>query len=167
MPLHMQALVDENPRKWRARDASVLMSDPDTGVRTAWRKTTSPFRLSNKGHGLNEDSWEPLRYARRLFFVCGKNGCSALVQALHAYKAAKAKRRSKLKPGDGCSSRCCVRGRQRNPSRFKEYQRASAASIANGTYFLIRRPRVIRPKKVMLAKSADAVAAANTVLALS
>ena len=151
----MQMLVDQElARVRRAGDLRVLMAAPDAAARTAYRKSHYPFRLSSEGHGLNPDSWKPFAFARRLFFVCGKRDCTALVQANNAYKAARAKGRTKLRPGDGCAC-CCARGRQRNPGRFAKYQRAFAAAIAVGDYFLIRRPKKVRPKSVILVNSAD------------
>ena len=163
----LQQLVDQPDvaGEWRIRDRRVLTAAPDAAERTARRKSTYPFRLSNQPHGHNPDSWKPFDCARRLFFVCGKHGrCGALVQAIKAYKAARAKGRAKLQPGDGCAAPCCVRGRHRNPSRFTTYQRATATSIVDGSYLLIRRPRVVRPKSVTLVKSEDVLKATRAVL---
>lgn len=161
--LHLQMLVDDKrlALEWRVRDARVLVAAPDAAERTLMRKTTYPFRLSDQAHGHNPDSWKPLDGARRLFFVCGAccgahgGSCASLVQAINAYKAARAKGRKKLQPGDGCASRSCAHRRYRNPSRFAACQRATAAAIVDGKYFLIRRPCLRAPKTVTLVKSAD------------
>ena len=163
--LHLQMLVDDKDiaLKWCSTDRRVLVAAPDAGERTARRKRVYPFRLSDQPHGRNPDSWKPFDGARRLFFVCGArvgdgaDTCASLVHVLNAYKAAHAEGRKKLLPGDGCASRCCARSRHRNPSRFISYQRATAASIINGDYFLIRRPPFRAPKTVTLVKSADKV----------
>ena len=87
--LHLQLLIDrpEILREWRPTDRRVLLAAPDAHARQCNRKSTYPFRFSDKTTGKNDDSWKPLENSRRLYFACGKNGCKHLVQANKAFEA--------------------------------------------------------------------------------
>ena len=155
--LHVQQLIDDPAllHEWRHTDKHVLVAAPDAQARETYRRTTFPFRWSNEKAGMNPDSWKALEHQRRLFFVCGKNGCKHVVCAARAYKDARKDSRKKLKAGDGCPNGKCHNRKTWNRNRLAAYQRATIAKIDAGSYILIRQPVSIGQKRITLVKTAD------------
>ena len=155
--LHVQQLIDDPAllHEWRHTDKHVLVAAPDAQARETYRRTTFPFRWSNEKVGMNPDSWKALEHQRRLFFMCGKNGCKHVVCAARAYKDARKDSRKKLKAGDGCPNGKCHNRKTWNRNRLAAYQRATIAKIDAGSYILIRQPVSIGQKRITLVKTAD------------
>ena len=89
------------------------------------------------GTGFREGSAEALRRAKLPLVLCGREGCTALVQLLAVRRAARAACRDYM-DSDGCGSRSCAR--RHRPERFASTQRRWAAQLLAGSRPLVARP---------------------------
>ena len=84
------------------------------------------------GKGSTLASKEALEWSRHALKRCRSLGCSALVRVQDATRAAKRAKRVE-RPGDGCSSACCCKGRF-NWGRFERQQSVYREGLLSGAW---------------------------------
>ena len=85
-----------------------------------------------QGKGSTKASKEALDWSRHALKRCRSVGCSALVRVQDATRAARKAKRAE-RPGDGCRSASCCKGRF-EWRRFEQQQRVYRVGLADGSW---------------------------------
>lgn len=140
----------------------VRLCDPEAPARWMADRASGQWS-SNAKPGTSDAARAARTVARGLTFTCTATGCSALVDLQSARRQAGAAGRTRLLPGDGCSSRQCAAFFK--PRKVARRQNAMAAGLKAATRWLVRWNRRLDAKKVLVCSGAETFAAADAAVA--
>ena len=140
----------------------VRMCDPDAPTRWLADRASGQWSRNAKP-GMSDAARAARTVARGLTFACTATGCSALVDLQSSRRQAGAAGRTRLMPGDGCSSRRCAAFFK--PCKVGCRQNAMAAGLKAATRWLVRWNPRLDAKKVLVCSVAETVTAADAAVA--